>query len=284
MELTCQFFSPIKLFALFALVFSLSNCQTVRLGESALFYPVQIANYSAFDNLKEINLADSSGHLINGIELSNPVSKTVILYFHSNYGSIWEKDFESIVRNIDTLGYSMVAIDYCGYGKSTGNASIQSLYSSADITYKYVQDRYPKNRVIIWGFSLGSIPTCFLAAQGKGDKIILESGLTYDEEIISNVVKNNTKKSQRLFLKIKMDSALTFNNQENIKKTTQPFLYIHGELDKTVTIQQATINFQLTPNNNKVFYKVVGAGHNETDKNKNEYLEVVRQFVSPKQD
>ena len=218
MELIRKYFTHRYSLVLFPIVISLFACKSVRLDETVLFYPVQIANYSAFENLTEINLTDSSGHLINGIELSKPKSSFIVLYFHSNYGSIWEKDFERIVKNIDTLGFSFVSVDYCGYGKSTGNVSIQSLYSTASATYKYVTDKYPNHKIIIWGFSLGSIPTCYLASQGKGDKIIIESGLTFDREVVENVVKNNTKKRQRFFLKIKIDSSLRFNNQEYIKK------------------------------------------------------------------
>lgn len=282
MELTFRRQTFAYLLFLVLATISFCGCKTIRLGEGALFYPVLIANYSSFENLKEINLTDSSGNVINGLELTDSDTGVVVLYFHSNYGSIWEKDFEQIVKIMDTLNYSMVAIDYCGYGKSTGSASIQSLYSTASLTYKYVKEKYPAHKIIIWGFSLGSIPTCFLANQKKGDKIIIESGLTYDREIIENVVRNNTKKSQRHFLKIKMDSTLKFNNQEYIKNSTQPFLYIHGELDKTVTLEQATRSFQLTQNRHKIFYKVTGAGHNETYKNKTEYLDIVRQFIATK--
>jgi pimeloyl-ACP methyl ester carboxylesterase len=260
----------------------ISGCKSVKLNQSVLFFPVTIADYSSFKHLREFNIRDSSGNLINGIEIDKPNRKSVILYFHGNSGSIWEKDFERIVKNIDSLNLDMIAIDYTGYGKSLGSPSITSLYSNAAATYEYAIKKYSPDSIIIWGFSLGSIPTSRLAREGKGVKIIIESGLTYDREILTNVMKNNTNSFQRLFINFQMESTLIFSPQEDIKQSKQPFLFIHGELDKTVTYTQAMNNFEYVSNTYKRFYLVKNVGHNETDYNIKEYYKIIDNYLQNK--
>lgn len=264
----------------FVLVITFNGCKTIQLNDSILFYPVNIADYTSYAYFQEINIKDSSGNIINGIELNHHNRKKVVLYFHGNGGSIWVKRFEKIVKIIDTLNYNMLAIDYTGYGKSTGIASINHLYSNANAIYEYAINKYSADSIFIWGYSIGSIPSCRLASEGKGNKIIIESGLTYSDEVVMNVVKNNTNGFQRMFIRIQMDETLKFSPQEDIKKSKQPFLFIHGDMDEMIPIEQALVNYQSVSNANKKIYTVKNVGHNDTDEYRDEYFNILNSFLS----
>ncbi|MFN3757539.1 MAG: prolyl oligopeptidase family serine peptidase, partial [Flavobacterium sp.] len=90
------------------------------------------------------------------------------------------------------------------------------------------------------------------------------------------------KSYQRLFINFQIDSTLIFSPQEDIKQSKQPFLFIHGELDKTVTYRQAITNYEYVSNTNKKFYLVKSAGHNETGHNSKEYYQVLNNFLQNK--
>ncbi|MEO0708078.1 MAG: hypothetical protein AAF050_20775, partial [Cyanobacteria bacterium J06649_5] len=55
---------------------------------------------------------------LNGWWLPNPKSDRTLLFFHGNYGNI-SHNLERIQFH-HSLGFSVLAIDYRGYGKSLG--------------------------------------------------------------------------------------------------------------------------------------------------------------------
>ena len=83
-------------------------------------------------------------------------ARRTALFFHSREGNISDQD-EQIMRLRDT-GCNVFLVDYPGYGKSGGRASIKAVKASADAAYQFVREslNVPSNRLILVGDELGS--------------------------------------------------------------------------------------------------------------------------------
>ena len=79
-----------------------------------------------------------------------------------------------------TLGLSLFAFDYRGYGESEGVPSEEGLYRDADAAYRYLRDTLgvPPERIVIFGHSLGSAVAVELASRVPAAGLILDGALT----------------------------------------------------------------------------------------------------------
>ena len=67
------------------------------------------------------------------------------------------------------LGYSVMGWNYTGYGCSSGKPSKSFLKNAAEAVYEYDINvlNFPPCRIILYGYSIGGFPTCYLASKYK---------------------------------------------------------------------------------------------------------------------
>lgn len=112
---------------------------------------------------------------LHGWLLENEASNKIILFCHGNYGNISHE--QSKIVALKNLGYSVLAFDYSGYGKSGGVPSEQQLYDDASDMIAFIRQKYLPEQIILYGFSLGG-PVATYAARRYGiQTLILESPL-----------------------------------------------------------------------------------------------------------
>jgi hypothetical protein len=70
-----------------------------------------------------------------------------------------------------------VTYDYLGYGETPGVPTEYSTILIASSVYDEVVSLYPDSKIICWGRSIGSVPTCYLGATREPDLVILESAM-----------------------------------------------------------------------------------------------------------
>ena len=100
-------------------------------------------------------------------------SRGIVLYFHGNADNLqrWGQYTVDFTRH----NYDVLAVEYPGYGKSTGTPTEASFYRSARIAFDWASGRYSPDRIIIYGRSLGSGPASWLAARQQVQQLILET-------------------------------------------------------------------------------------------------------------
>ncbi len=99
-------------------------------------------------------------------------SDTLIVYFH---GSARHLDYYwARVRLLHATGYPVLAIDYRGYGVSTGRSSVPSVLEDARAAMRYVQSELGGPRVVIYGNSLGTTAAGRMAAESSIAGLVLE--------------------------------------------------------------------------------------------------------------
>ena len=85
---------------------------------------------------------------------------------------------------IRRFGYNVMVYDYQGFGENSNSANLNTVMADADAALQWLQesDRAGADRIILYGVSLGTLPTIAQAARHPEDVvgIILEGSFTAD--------------------------------------------------------------------------------------------------------
>ncbi|MCO6488626.1 MAG: alpha/beta hydrolase [Phaeodactylibacter sp.] len=205
---------------------------------------------------EECWLEGEDGVRLNALLFRIPAGKKrkgVVLYLHGNQGNLqrWAKHQGAFTR----LGYDFFAIDYRGYGKSSGRPSEQGLYADGEAAYRWLLGHYPEREIVLYGRSLGSGIASWLAARRRPRLVILET--PFDN--MPNVV--------RALSRLPMPDAvfrLSFPNDRHLKELNCPAVIFAGTRDRIVEYR---LSQRLRPllERPEDFITIDGAGHRNLD-------------------
>jgi alpha/beta superfamily hydrolase len=159
---------------------------------------------------------------------------TVIMYCHGNK---WHMDFywqraKLLAHTSGKNKYGVLMIDYRGYGLSEGEPTENGLYADVDAALQWLKlNGLTNNRLMIYGFSMGSAPACELSNKPRSmipSKLILEAPFASADVMANDGSGLNMPGS--FFTNLKIDNA------EEIKTISQPFCWIHGTNDNFLNI------------------------------------------------
>jgi len=175
----------------------------------------------------------------------------VFLYFHGNGGSLrWrEERFRALVAD----GSGLVALSYRGYGGSSGRPTEAGLLKDAAAAYAFANGRYPAERIVLWGESLGSAFAIAVAAERPVACVVLEAPFTSAVDVGA---RHYWFVPVRLFMKDQFRSDL------RAPEVRAPVLILHGEKDAVVPIDLGKRLYSLIQAP-KRFITVTDAGHND---------------------
>lgn len=164
----------------------------------------------------------------------NIATDTVIMYCHGNRDHMdfyWQRaKLLANTKNKNRFGVMMV--DYRGYGLSEGLPTENGLYADVDAALKWLKNKgLTNNRLVIYGFSMGSAPATRLSSEDysmKPSKLILEAPFASAEVMVQD--------ASGIAMPGTFFTDLKINNAEEIKKVQQPFLWMHGESDDFINI------------------------------------------------
>lgn len=107
-----------------------------------------------------------------------PNARYTILFSHGNAVDLGQMSSFYIGLG-SRINCNIFSFDYSGYGTSSGRASEKNLYSDIDAAWQALRTRYgisPQN-VILYGQSIGTVPTVDLASRFEVGAVILHSPL-----------------------------------------------------------------------------------------------------------
>ncbi|XP_009283144.1 PREDICTED: protein ABHD17A [Aptenodytes forsteri] len=195
-----------------------------------------------------------------------PGARYTVLFSHGNAVDLGQ--MSSFYIGLGTrINCNIFSYDYSGYGVSTGKPSERNLYSDIDAAWQALRTRYgisPEN-IILYGQSIGTVPTVDLASRYECAAIVLHSPLTSG----MRVAFPETKKTYWFD---------AFPNIEKISKITSPVLIIHGTEDEVIDFSHGLALFERCPKAVEPLW-VDGAGHNDIELY-SQYLERLRKFIS----
>ena len=199
-----------------------------------------------------------------------------ILFFHGN-GEI-VADYDELGPVYNQLGINLLAVDYRGYGRSTGKPTVTAMMRDCHVIFEYVRDWLQQNNfpgpIILMGRSLGSASVLELAAAGAEfiDGLIVESGFAYAAPLL-----------QLLGIDLEalgFEEEKGFRNIDKIRKFNKPTLIIHAEFDHIIPFSDGQALYTASPSPDKLFLKIPGANHNDIFmRGMQEYLQAVKDIV-----
>ena len=202
----------------------------------------------------------------------------VILYFHGNNLNVGSRArFFTEMR--DTLGVSIIAIDYRGFGNSRGFPSETGLVEDAQTIWNMLKNdnRFIGHKKIVMGKSLGGAVTTSLAKENDDiDGIILENTFTsiYDVAIYQYSFVGKIPEFFRNML-------LLGNRWESIDKIEYikiPKLFISGQEDKIVNPKNMNELYTAAPQPKQMLTLPEGK-HTNSHKHDN-YYQTIAGFIN----
>lgn len=170
-------------------------------------------------------------------------------------------------RDITSDGTGLVALSYRGYAGSSGRPSEQGLLRDAAAAYAFAAARYQPDRIVVWGFSLGSGVAIALAAVQPVGKLILEAPYTSITDLAAAVIP---------IMPLRWVMRDQFRSDERIARVTAPLLIMHGARDATIPISFGERLFALA-HEPKQFVRFPDGGHNDLDDHG--AIETARRFI-----
>jgi uncharacterized protein len=204
---------------------------------------------------EEVTLTTSDGEHIFAWHVAPGDGKPVILYFHGNGGALRYRvaRFDKLISD----GIGLVAVEYRGYGGSSGSPSERGLIADAEAGYAFAAARYSVPQIVVWGESLGTGVAVALAAEKPVGRVILEAPFT-------SAVAVGEKRYWYMPVRLLMKDQ--FHSDERIAKVTAPLLILHGVKDQTVPFAEGEQLFALA-NKPKHIVKFLDGGHEDLDNN-----------------
>lgn len=150
---------------------------------------------------------------------ANPQAKYTVLYLHGNYEDLGS--LNDYVPQIVAHGYAAFAIDYRRYGHSEGIPTEANVAADAMLAYDYLRTKLgiPADRIVIFGYSLGSGPAVELALQRPAAGLILQGAFV---------------SAYRVMTTIPVFPGDKFKNLAKAPHLQMPVMVIHGTADGTV--------------------------------------------------
>lgn len=209
-----------------------------------MIFPVVQPTYT--DGPETFKLKASDGEVITATYLEAPGSTRLLLYSHGNGVDLG--GIRSFLEAFQNQGISVLAYDYPGYGTSSGHGSEAGVYAAADATYEHATQTlgFAPEQITLYGRSLGSGPTCWLAERYPVDRLIIDGGFS---------------STFRVMTRVKVLPWDKFDNVARLRSIRCPVLIIHGTADETVPFNHAKQNWAVLTGEKHQLW-VEGAGHN----------------------
>lgn len=217
--------------------------------ERIIFHPDKLPENYAFDEGEEVELPVAGGISLNCLWLKTAQPRGAILYLHGNRGSNRRCLHQAMTMSGN--GYDIFMPDYRGFGKSDGQiASEKQLCADAQAAYDFLKSKYPENKIVLVGYSLGSGIAAQLAARNRPQQLVMLapywSLVALKDRHLSFVPD--------FVLKYQLESG------EALKKTQLPVTLFHGTLDEVIPFANAELLQAALPGTSRLV-RIEGEGH-----------------------
>jgi abhydrolase domain-containing protein 17 len=216
----------ILLMAAFSVIYA-GICLYAYCVSDSMIFPVVPPSYQ--DGPEILKLESSDGELISAYYLAATDSQEVLLYSHGNGEDIGH--IRPLLAEFQRRGVSVFAYDYPGYGTSTGQPSESGVFAAAQTALRYLTEEkgHAPGSITLYGPSLGSGPSCWLAVRHPVAGLILDGAFSSTFRVMTGI------------------KILPFDKFDNLALLPQldcPVLIIHGKQDIVVPFNHALKNEQ----------------------------------------
>lgn len=241
------------------------------LRQREMVFPIPTAERTApaaagFPEAEEHVLAASDGEKVIVWHVPARPGRPVILYFHGNGDCL--AGLVGRFKAMTADGTGLVALSYRGYAGSSGAPSEDGLLRDAAAAYSFATARYEPQRIVAWGFSLGTGVAVAIASEGEVGKLVLEAPYTSIADVVA---------PRYWFAPVRLLMRDPFHSDRRIARVTAPLLIMHGTNDPVIPFAFGERLFALA-REPKRFVRIPGGGHD--DLAGFGAIEIARQFIN----
>ena len=187
----------------------------------------------------------SGDGVVNGWYEAPAPGKPLIVYYKGNSGS-FSAEHERFAQWASE-GYGFLAFDYRGFPASPGSVSQDGILTDALAAFDWAAEQgYP---IVIWGRSLGSGPSTYVASKREAEALLLET------PFLSAVTVAGERYPMLPVYWVMQDQ---FPVNEWIVDVAEPVLVAHGTADTTIDVSNGERLYELVPNKDELWIEPGG--------------------------
>ncbi len=201
--------------------------------------------------LEEVALTTDDGERLVAWVVPPREGKPVLLFFHGNAGNFGRPIRQARFRALTEDGTGLFAVNYRGYGGSTGKPTEAGLLLDARAAQAAAAARFGAARLVGYGESLGTGVVLKLAAEQALAAVILEAPYLSTAAVAQLVYP---------YVPISLLMQDQFRSDQVIGKVRAPLLVLHGERDAVIPFSQGQALYAMA-NPPKRFIRFPNGGH-----------------------
>lgn len=219
--------------------------------ETLIFHPRPRAEAHSYGNYDEeyVGLPDGDRLHLLKIPAQNGGGKGVILYLHGNVGDNGRSLRQT--NSLRGLGYDLVLVDYRGFGKSSGTIlGEENMTEDLQLVYDRLRQDYGEDRILLAGYSLGSGPASYLAANNDPAGVVLIAPYTSLVDM----------KNEFFWMFPDFLMKYELNNLRHLTEADCPVRILHGTADELIPYTMGERLEAIDPGRIRL-EALVGTGH-----------------------
>lgn len=179
-------------------------------------------------------------------------TQPVLLYFHGSAGTVASRSDR--LELFASLGASLLAVEYRGYGPSEGSSSERGMEQDAAAAYAWLRARTTADKIVPFGESMGGGLATWIAREREVGGLILLSTSTSTPALVHRFVP---------WLPTDLLVRTRFDNLRRVEQVAVPKLFIHSRADEVVPFDMAEALFDAAPEPKQHLW-LERVGHSET--------------------
>ncbi len=138
-----------------------------------------------FDNFESVTIPTRDGERLMAWYKKPEHGGKVILFFHGNGGEL--SAYAPALKELEPMTDGFLAVDFRGYGGSSGQASAKGLLEDALSSVIFLEKQgISTDRIIVVGFSIGTGLAVHIAAQNPVSALVLLAPYTSLYDLVQN--------------------------------------------------------------------------------------------------
>jgi len=198
----------------------------------------------------EVKIATAEGERLDGWWRPPPAAERgVVLFLHGTPGTVPDQ-----VWRLDQLkqsGLGILAIDWRGYGGSTGDPTELGLRADARAGFDFIRAAAPQSKIAVFGESLGTGPAVALARDRPVAGVLLNAPYASVRRLFE---------LRGLPIPYRWLMKDPFDSEALIGGVTAPLLILHGTDDPAIPVAEARRLYDAA-HEPKMIFIADGAGH-----------------------
>lgn len=229
-----------KILFLPAIVFCYMAC-LYFLQNQLIFHPhryYQTPEAAGLSQFKELYVQSHDKTMLRLWYSAGDKEKPAVLYFHGN--AYQNAFFAPYLKPFIDNGYTVLMMEYRGFGKTQGNLSQDTVFQDAAAAFDWLKKQnYPQ--IIVYGYSFGCAVSLGLSTLRTPDKIILTAPF-------ASLIRLVKEKPVPLAGMVLRDY---YPSEEYIKNYHNPLLIIHGMKDRLIPYHHSEILYENSTSDDK---------------------------------